>query len=224
MGNRRIDGAAQGDDGMSLVDHVHTSVREAILSGAYPPGSRLLAAKIGAENGVSSIPVREALHRLETERLIEVEHNRGATVTLISVADLLDIYETRIVIECDVLRRAYPKLTVAMLNDASRELKIMTRLLRTGKGLQAYEHHRVFHFSLYEPSGSQWSMHVIKQLWVGAERYLRLSAGLRETPEAFAAEHEAVLVAVREGDESAAVQRLAQHLAHGEPGTWRRRC
>jgi DNA-binding GntR family transcriptional regulator len=212
VGNRRVEKDAAGDGGVSLVDRVHAAVRESILSGEYQPGSRLLAAKLAAENGVSSIPVREALRRLETERLIEVERNRGATVTPISVEDLLDIYETRIVIECYSLRRAYPKLDRAILANASRELKAMTGLLRSGKSGRAYEHHRAFHFALYEPAGSAWSMHVIGQLWVGAERYLRLSAGLRDTPEQFAAEHEAVLAAVRAGDEDAAVERLEQHL------------
>lgn len=209
----RGDGVTRRDaDGLGLVDRVYQAVREAILSGTYPPGSRLLASTIAVDNGVSSIPVREALRRLETERLIVVERNRGASVAPISVEDMLDIYETRRVLECHALRRAYPELDTTVFLKAEHDLERMTRLLRKGRSREGYEHHRKFHFRLYEPSKSQWTMHVIRQLWVGAERYHRLSVGMWNTPEEFAAEHEAVLAAVCGGDVDAAFERLAQHV------------
>jgi DNA-binding GntR family transcriptional regulator len=211
VGNRPVD-KQSGDDTLSLVDRVHATIREAILSGEHPPTSRLLVAKIAQESGVSSIPVREALRRLEAERLVVLELNRGATVAPISVDDLRDVYETRIVMECPALRRALPKLTPERLDEAQQAVATMTRLLRAGRSREAYESHRAFLFALYEPAASPWSLHVIAQLWTGAERYLRLSASLRESPEEFAAEHEAVLEAVRGGDADLAVTRLAEHL------------
>lgn len=209
MANRRID---RLDGGRSLVDRVHAATREAILSGVHPPGSRLLVSMIAAENGVSTIPVREAIRRLESERLVVVELNRGATVTPISVDDLRDVYETRIVMECHALRRAYPLLDRDVIRAARTDLARMTALLRAGRDHDAFLRHRAFHYALYEPAGSPWSMHVIAQLWSGAERYLRLSAGMRDSPEQFAAEHEEVLAAVAEGDADAAVARLEEHL------------
>ena len=209
------------------MDRVHAATREAILSGAHPPGSRLLVSTIAAENGVSTIPVREAIRRLESERLVAIELNRGATVTPVSVDDLRDIYETRIVMECHALRRAYPRLSEEVLRGARADLERMTALLHAGRDRDAFLHHRAFHYALYEPAGSPWSMHVIAQLWSGAERYLRLSAGMRDSPEEFAAEHEEVLAAVAEGDADAAVARLEEHLrrtarlldaAYGERG------
>lgn len=212
MSNRTVD-RDPAADGMSLVDRVHAAVRQSILSGEYPPGSRLLATTLADANGVSSIPVREALRRLETERLVVVERNRGATVAEVSVGDMLDVFATRTVIECEALRRAHPILTPAIFATASSELGKMTRLLRSGRGREAYEHHRAFHFSLYEPAGSPWSMHVIRLLWVGAERYLRLAAELEDSPEEFAAEHEDILATVRAGPADAAVERLRLHLS-----------
>jgi GntR family transcriptional regulator, carbon starvation induced regulator len=210
MGNAPV--SASDANGRGLVDRVYQSVREAILSGVYAPASRLLATTIADDNGVSSIPVREALRRLETERLVTVELNRGATVAPISVEDMLDIYETRIVLECHALRRAYPELSATDIHLAKQDLGRMTRLLKRGRNREAYEHHRDFHYRLYEPSNSPWTMHLIRQLWVGAERYLRLSAGMRDTPEEFAAEHEAVLAAVQGGDVNAAIDQLEKHL------------
>ncbi|MQA72907.1 MAG: FCD domain-containing protein [Solirubrobacterales bacterium] len=201
---------------LSLVDRVQRAVREAILSGEYEAGSRLLVSRLAQENGVSPIPVREALRRLESERLVEIAVNRGATVTPISVNDMRDIYETRLVIETYALRRAFPYFTVTLLDEAERILYGMTRLLADARDRQAHEQHRRFHFILYEPAHSAWTMHVIRQLWTGAERYLRLSPEMRSTPEAFAAEHAAILAAVREGDPTVAVSLLAEHLRRTE--------
>ena len=59
-----------GTDGASRssVDRVHASLREKILAGVYPPGSRLKLTALATEHQVSFIPVREALQRLEAER------------------------------------------------------------------------------------------------------------------------------------------------------------
>jgi DNA-binding GntR family transcriptional regulator len=211
VGNRRVDKQI-GDKSLSLVDRVHATIRDSILSGEYPPASRLLVAKIAQESGASSIPVREALRRLEAERLVVLELNRGATVAPISMEDLHDIYETRIIVEGQALRRAIPHLTPERLAEARRAVAAMTSLLRQGRNRKALEPHRAFHFALYEPAASPWSLHLITQLWTSAERYLRLSAGLRDNPEEFAAEHEAVLEAVKGGDADVAVARLAEHL------------
>ena len=153
MANRRLD-PLDADGGRSLVDRVHAATREAILSGVHPPGSRLLVSTIAAENGVSTIPVREAIRRLESERLVVIELNRGATVAPISVDDLRDVYETRIVMECNALRRAYPNLNDEILSGARADLERMTSLLRAGRDRDAYLHHRGFHYALYEPAGS----------------------------------------------------------------------
>src|SRR5688572_16986824 len=102
------DGAPQG---RSSVDRLEDALRERILSGAYPPGSRLILSKVAQEHSVSFIPVREALQRLETERLVSFEPNRGARVAEISIADMRDIYETRVVLEQHAIRTAMPHLS-----------------------------------------------------------------------------------------------------------------
>lgn len=196
----------------TLVDRIHAALREDILDGAYEQGARLRLAEVADQQGTSFIPVREALRRLEAERLVEVEANRGARVALLSLDDARDVYETRIVVEAHALRLAFPHLRDEDLQRSQTAIETMTQLFAAGRNREAYEQHRTVHFALYERSGSPWTLHVVQQLWAGAERYLRRSAGLRGTPEEFAEEHGAVLGAVRSGDVEAAVARLEEHL------------
>ncbi|MBS1895754.1 MAG: FCD domain-containing protein, partial [Actinobacteria bacterium] len=76
----------------------------------------------------------------------------------------------------------------------------------------AYEAHQRFHFRLYDVTESAWTDHLLRLLWSSAERYVRLAAGLRSDPDAFVAEHEEILDAVKQGDADLAAARLAENL------------
>ena len=63
------------------VDAVYKAIRNDIKKGRYQPGDRVVISRVASENGCSEIPVREALRRLESEKLVELVPNRGALVT-----------------------------------------------------------------------------------------------------------------------------------------------
>jgi DNA-binding GntR family transcriptional regulator len=195
----------------SAVDSVYASLREQILSGTYEPGLRLVLQRVAEDHGISLIPVREALRLLERERLVITEPNRGARVAPVSLADMRDIYATRIVVEAHALRTALPLLDEASLGEAEAELKGLADSLAAGSQQSAYAHHRGFHLALYRPSGSSWTLHLIEQLWTSAERYLRLAPGLRPTPAAFVDEHARLLSAASAGSGDA-VDLLTENL------------
>lgn len=200
-----------GDQGSS-VDRVHGAIRERILSGEYRPGSRLILSRLADDHGVSFIPVREALRRLEAEKLVKVERNRGARVAELSLADMRDIYETRLVLEEHALRAAIALHAGGPFEDAGRALKAMAEQFEEGDERAAYASHERFHLSLYESSGSMWTVHLVEQLWSSAERYVRLAASVRPDPKLFVAEHEEIFAAVEARDADRAAQKLAENL------------
>ncbi len=61
-------------------ERVYGAIRERILSGAYPPGHRVVIGALATELGVSALPVREAIRRLEAEGLVVFRPNAGAHV------------------------------------------------------------------------------------------------------------------------------------------------
>src|SRR4051794_12477940 len=172
----------------SSVELVYQRTRRAILTGDFAPGSPLRLQELAARNGVSMIPVREALRLLEAEGFVEVIPNRGARVAPLSMEDMLDVYQTRITLEVEALRQAVPRTTPATIAQARR---LNNRIVKqfTQKGYAEYEDHRAFHFTLYEPSGSKWLMRLIGIVWDHTERYRRQGAS-RVTPESARAEHE----------------------------------
>ncbi|HET6152789.1 MAG TPA: GntR family transcriptional regulator [Marmoricola sp.] len=73
----------------------YEQIRQAIVEGVYAPGQRLIEQRIAEELELSRTPVREALHRLVAEGLVQSEPNRGAVVRALSVEDIADIYGLR---------------------------------------------------------------------------------------------------------------------------------
>ncbi len=86
----------------TLVD----ALREAILTGRYAPGARLVQDDLAAAFGVSRIPLREALRRLEGEGLVVISPNRGAIVRPLAPKDVVDLYDLRLALESLAIRRA----------------------------------------------------------------------------------------------------------------------
>lgn len=70
-------------------------IRRGIVEGAYRPGERLVEQRLAEELDLSRTPVREAFRMLQSEGLVQVEPNRGATVRGLTVDDIADLYELR---------------------------------------------------------------------------------------------------------------------------------
>jgi DNA-binding GntR family transcriptional regulator len=194
----------------SSVELVYQRTRRAILTGDYPPGSALRLQDLAARNGVSMIPVREALRLLEAEGFVESIPNRGARVAPLSLEDMLDVYRTRIVLEVEALRQAVPNTTPAVLAKARRlNNKIIRQFVQRGHA--EYDDHRAFHFALYEPSGSKWLLRLIAIVWDHTERYRRVAAPYVKAGEA-RAEHELILDRIEARDVAGAMEALTVHL------------
>jgi DNA-binding GntR family transcriptional regulator len=104
-------------------------IREAIVSGALPPGTRLSEGQLARRLGVSRTPVRQALVQLEHERLVVIVPHMGASVRPITADDVREIYEVRIAIEVLATKLAIARMTLvgkAQLNEAVDRLRRST--------------------------------------------------------------------------------------------------
>src|SRR3954470_16750413 len=96
--------------GATTPDLIAETLREEILRGVVAPGQALRQEELADRFGVSRLPVRDALLRLEAQGLVHVYPNRGAFVITLSADEVREIYEMRILLEGDLLERAVPKI------------------------------------------------------------------------------------------------------------------
>ncbi|AWB93830.1 GntR family transcriptional regulator [Aeromicrobium chenweiae] len=103
----RGDGVSRIDrSNLTLADKVEARLREEIVQGERPTGSRLNEVEIAADLGVSRGPVREALQRLAHHGLVTLESHRGAFVRSLDLGEVRELFEVRIALECEAAELA----------------------------------------------------------------------------------------------------------------------
>ena len=98
---------------LPLRDVVFTTLRQAILTGEFVPGERLMEIALADKLGVSRTPVREAIRKLELEGLVNMVPRKGAEVAGITIEDLNDVLEVRCELEVFATKLACQRITKA---------------------------------------------------------------------------------------------------------------
>ena len=199
---------------VNLVDRVYRSLRAGIVGGSYGPDTPLRLQALAKTNGVSLIPVREALRLLERERLVVATPNKGARVAPISLECLRDLYQVRKVVEAEALSLAAPKLSASALSELRSVVIRMADLFATADKTGYLKLHRQFHFGIYEKSDSTWLMHMIETLWGHADRYIHLAVRYERSAEEVLLEHLRILDKIGCGDFEGACSALRDDLDH----------
>lgn len=196
---------------VSRVESVYEELRAAIISGELAPEAPLRHQELSTAYGVSLIPIREAIRKLEMERLVESFPNRGARVAPISIEDLQDAYATRMAVEGEALRKAFDNIGPRQLAQMRAWRDEMVAKVRQ-RDTSFYDLHRRLHFEIYGLSGSDWLVHTIEILWRHTERYRRLAAQLKPFVEVHDDLHGHILEAIEAGDVETAVAALHRDL------------
>lgn len=194
------------------VEHVYEQLRANIVLGHHRPGTPLRMSELADEYGVSVIPIREALRRLEVERLVENSPNRGARVATASVEEVEDAYETRRILESEALRRAWPQLHDEVVTESRASLEEMFEAFARGDVRRGAEAHRRLHFGIWQRADSTWLDHLIRILWSHTERYRNLALILHAPAPADDEYHVLLLDAVRRRDLEAALTHTREEL------------
>jgi DNA-binding GntR family transcriptional regulator len=201
----------------SVVDQVYVAVRERILSGELPRGSRLRQEELAAELGVSRTPLREALRRLASEGLVDFNPNRGATVSREDVANLWHAWAARMAIEPGAARLAAQSCEP----EAIAGLRALIGEQRAGvdRGLDTYAANRDFHLALVAASGNPHLVRFAETLWVPriARRIYTLQAIDPRLVLAWADDHDRIVGAIAAGDGDLASVLAREHIAASPP-------
>lgn len=196
---------------VSLADQVFEKLENDIITGVYPRGEILTELKLVEQLGVSRTPIREALRRLEQERLI-AESGKGSVVLGITVEDLMDIMEIRQRIEGIAVAYATRNMTPQGLEEL-RRISELQDFYFTKKDL---EHLRQmddqFHNAIYELCGRTVFHDTLQPLHRKTQRYRRLSISNDTRLAASIEEHKEIFRAIENKDAELAAELMARHI------------
>lgn len=190
-------------------DMAYEVIREGILSGVLRPGERLRQDHLAKSIGVSRIPVRAALLKLESQGLITFEPYRGAVVNALTVDQARQIYEIRCVLETHALRKGMQSMTPQRLERVER----LTEELNAVDGGEEFLRLRTqFYRELYDQPAQPYLVELIEKLREEVARYT-LDHHLDYIRPRGERDHAEVLVYLRDDDVEGAVRWLEEHLA-----------
>jgi DNA-binding GntR family transcriptional regulator len=192
----------------TTVDLVLDALRQRILSGQLRPGEPLRQEALADELGVSRIPVREAIRRLEAEGLVAVHAHRGAYVCGVSASDVIETFELRLQIEPWLFGEAIRNGGGARLQAARAALEDTQQADAAGWGRANWR----LHEALYLPAGRDLAMTVLRQLHDRGDRYLRFQVVNLPLRQQAYGEHLSLIEHAEKGDIAGAVERLRSHI------------
>ena len=197
--------------GQTLAESTHDRLRQMIVSGELPAGTRLQEKPFADRLGVSRTPVREALNRLAAEGYLELHPRRGAMVLPLSADELRDLHEVRLMVEvhaaqkiCAEARPLPPELT---------ELCDLHEATPASDLLGCVEINRLFHQALVAAAGNTVLVKVFDGLQAPLSRVamLSLQQGIGKT-DVIEEEHREMIDALAAHDEARAVAIIRRHL------------
>lgn len=204
----------------STREKVYAAIREAILSGRLKTGQRISEVPLAAELQVSRAIVREALLQLVHEGLVEQNAYKGTRVVLLTPEQVEELLAARQLIELEVVRLAYRRLTAGEKEELLAIGRRLDSLMNRPEEFIALDlelHHRI-----WEASGNKTLAKVLHQITAplfAMGTIIRHSSVLHEgarTVRAPLGEHLGLVRAICEGTEAEAVEAMRRHIDH----TW----
>ncbi|MDQ1437719.1 MAG: GntR family transcriptional regulator, rspAB operon transcriptional repressor [Acidimicrobiaceae bacterium] len=201
-----------GGQELGLSQKAYESLSRAIGTCEAAPGSIINEREIGTSLGMSRTPVRQALHRLALEGLVEVVPRKGVVVTLLDLRDLNDNLVVREALELASLRKVFEADLPIDLADLRARMAVMRRAAKAKDDRAFLEADEEFHLAVAAAAGNERLMQSLVNAWVhiNRSRYLRVLAN--EHTKLDVSEHRAILEGLEARDRKATERAMRVHI------------
>ena len=196
----------------SLTEQVTTKIRAAIVAGEMRPNEHYSAIGIAEKLGVSRTPVREALQLLEKEGILTVAKNRGVRVATISLDDIVEVFQIRLIMEPPAAGRAVLNATPAEIGHLEELYLRLVTVAASGEARGTLEADKDFHLYLLGLAGNAKLGSIVGEL-----RNLVLTQGQITIPHArtsqdLASDRDEIMEAIRGHDPEGAARAMRGHV------------
>lgn len=201
---------------LPLRDVVFQTLRQAIITGEFAPGERLMEIALAERLGVSRTPVREAIRKLELEGLVVMIPRKGAEVAKITKERLRDVLEVRCALE-----ELAATLACQRIDEAGKErLKSchgeFIQAVDQGDALEIANQDEAFHECIFEATGNDRLLQIVHNLKEQMYRYRMEYVKDASYRKELVAEHEKLLGAILCGDTETAKEVMRHHIHNQE--------
>jgi len=158
----------------TMQELAYKELEHAIVTARIKPGERLVAEKLARQMGISTIPIREAIGRLEARNFLTVQPKKGATVNALSEKNLKEILEIRLLLELPAARKAAIVSTQDTVETIERLNRRYISAQQKNDADMALSANREFHFTIYKGADMPILLAMIQNLWDQVSPYYHL--------------------------------------------------
>lgn len=189
----------------TLQERVYRQIHHKLLTGQLLPGQQLSINALISALGGSAMPIREALRRLEAERLLVVGSNRSLTVPRLNAMQVAELRDMRLALEGMATERAAPNITESDLAALAGICSEMEQAIASEDAVRYLDANWRFHLFIYQLSRMPLMCSIVLQLMARAAPYVRLGLnGNQDHMKRAMRHHYGALEALRRGDGAAA--------------------
>ncbi len=206
--------------GPSKQERAYQLIRTRIERGEYSPGQRLVIDQLAEEIGISQVPIREAIRRLEAESLLSYEPNSGPKVAPLSREVWAQLIETVAVLEGYATALAAPRLTPENLSELKTINGRMSRALREDDVAQVSACNRAFHALILERCPNtvvaeqlrqtQARLSSLNRALIAREQSVAIRLLSSKGGQIAVADHESLIKNIRRGASAATIEHLTR--------------
>ncbi|HRD96788.1 MAG TPA: phosphonate utilization associated transcriptional regulator [Rubrivivax sp.] len=205
----------------SLTSVVQQELERRIVQGELAPGAKLIEAALAESLGVSRGPVREAFRMLEETGLVRQEKNRGVFVRHIPLAEALEIFDLRAMMDESVGRHLAQHITPEQLRQVKVMVDAMERSVKTGDADTYHLQNLEFHDTLVAFTGNRKLTTLYRRLINELSLFRRINLADSTQLPVSASEHRGIVKAIASGDALAAGRAMRQHVLDSKQRTLR---
>jgi DNA-binding GntR family transcriptional regulator len=150
----------------TMQEQVYSQIRESLSDGRFKPGQTLTIRDLAQQLGTSVMPVREALHKLTVEQVLDITANRSVRVPALSAPKFQEICEARALIEGQLAKLAAQRAGADDLDriEEANEKFVSARNSRDPSAV--LRHNREYHFAIYAAAHHPTLFNLVEPLWV----------------------------------------------------------
>ncbi len=190
----------------------YTALRRRIIQCELEPGERITEAQLAAETGVGKTPVREALTRLVQEGLVRSMPGHGYEVTPITLGDVQDLFNFRIIVEPAAAQLAAGHVSATDLRRLDELCAARFSTLEKVSESQYLQANYLFHTTIADASGNRRLAEAVRRALEESERLFHLSNVLKNRSQEVAHEHKDLVDALIAGDGETARKLTLAHI------------
>lgn len=200
----------------TLAERVFNQLQDAIVRGELAPGTKITEPGLSQAYGISRGPLREAMRRLETHRLIERVPHVGARVIKLSMQELLELFDVREAMESMAARLAARHMSSEEIAGIREVLAVHERQadLQSGEAYYQREGDLDFHYRIVLGSHNRMLMTILcDDLYYLVRLYRTQFSASGSRPQRAFVEHHRIVDAIEAGDEELAELLMRRHVS-----------